>query len=125
MRPSLESVGDAYDDAIAESFFASLECELIDRKSCKTKTEAQLAVSTYIEGWYNPRRRHASLDYLSPTSHETRTGSNHQAANAGCPPAAWRAPRRRWTTPHPIPSKRLRTSAHTHPRNRGKSNFTS
>lgn len=48
-------VGDAFDNAMAESFFASLECELIDRKIFKTRTEARLAVFTWIEGWYNPR----------------------------------------------------------------------
>ena len=47
------SVGDAYDNAMAESFFATLECELIDRRSWQTKTEARLALFTYIEGWYN------------------------------------------------------------------------
>ena len=50
------TVGDAFDNAMAESFFASLECELIDRKTFKTRTEARLAVFTWIEGWYNPRR---------------------------------------------------------------------
>lgn len=53
VRPSMGSVGDAYDNAMAESFFASLECELIDRRSFKTKSEARLALFTYIEGWYN------------------------------------------------------------------------
>ena len=58
VRPSMGTVGDAYDNAMAESFFATLECELIDRRSWPTKTEARLALFTYIEGWYNPRRRH-------------------------------------------------------------------
>ena len=57
VRPSMGSVGDTYDNAMAESFFASLECELLDRRCFKTKTEARLAVFTWIEGWYNPRRR--------------------------------------------------------------------
>ena len=48
---------------MAESFFASLECELIDRRTFKTKTEARLALFTYIEGWYNTRRRHSALGY--------------------------------------------------------------
>ena len=50
VRPSMGTVGDAYDNAMAESFFASLECELINRRTFKTKTEARLAVFTYIEG---------------------------------------------------------------------------
>ena len=66
------SVGDAYDNAMAESFFASLECELIDRRTFKTKTEARLALFTYIEGWYNPRRRHSALGYRSPANFESR-----------------------------------------------------
>ena len=67
------SSGDALiDNAMAESFFASLECELIDRKSWQTKTEARLALFTYIEAWYNPRRRHSALDYLSPMNYENK-----------------------------------------------------
>lgn len=72
VRPSMGSVGDAYDNAMAESFFASLECELIDRRSWQTKTEARLALFTWIEGWYNPRRRHSALEYLSPMNYETK-----------------------------------------------------
>ena len=60
-------------NAMAESFFASLECELIDRKTFKTRTEARLAVFTWIEGWYNPRRRHSALGYLSPVNFERRS----------------------------------------------------
>jgi len=74
VRPSMGSVGDAYDNAMAESFFASLECELIDRKSWQTKTEARLALFTYIDAWYNPRRRHSTLDYLSPMNYENKRG---------------------------------------------------
>jgi transposase InsO family protein len=65
VRPSMGSVGDAYDDAFCESFFATLECELLDRSRFKTQVEARLAVFEFIEGWYNPRRRHSALDYLS------------------------------------------------------------
>jgi putative transposase len=72
VRPSMGSVGDAYDNAMAESFFASLEYELIDRRSWQTKTEARLALFTWIEGWYNPRRRHSALEYLSPMNYETK-----------------------------------------------------
>jgi putative transposase len=66
------TVGDAYDNAMAESFFATLECELIDRRSWQTKTEARLALFTYIEGWYNPRRRHSRLGQISPATFERR-----------------------------------------------------
>ncbi len=72
VRPSMGTVGDAYDNAMAESFFATLECELIDRRSWQTKTEARLALFTYIEGWYNPRRRHSALGQTSPANFERR-----------------------------------------------------
>ena len=70
------SVGDAYDNAMAESFFASLECELIDRRSFQTKSEARMALFTYIEGWYNPRRRHSALSHRSPANFERQ--HNHR-----------------------------------------------
>ena len=70
VRPSMGSVGDAYDNAMAESFFASLECELIDRRSFQTKAAARVALFTYIEGWYNPRRRHSGLGRVSPITFE-------------------------------------------------------
>jgi putative transposase len=66
VRPSMGSVGDAYDNALCESFFATLECELLDRQRFPTQAEARLAIFDFIEGWYNPRRRHSALAYLSP-----------------------------------------------------------
>jgi putative transposase len=70
VRPSRGSVGDAYDNAMCESFFASLECELLDRRRFRNQTEAKMAVFQYIEGFYNSRRRHSALDYLSPINYE-------------------------------------------------------
>ena len=70
VRPSVGTVGDAYDNAMAQSLFATLECELIDRRVCKTHTQACLAISTWIESWYNPHRRHSSIGYLSPINFE-------------------------------------------------------
>ena len=55
---------------MAESFFATLECELLDRRRFKTQAEARIAVFEFIEGFYNPRRRHSSLGYLSPVKFE-------------------------------------------------------
>jgi putative transposase len=72
VRPSMGSVGDAYDNAMAESFFATLECELLDRRRFKTQAEAKMAVFDWIEGWYNPRRRHSSLGRVSPLTYEQR-----------------------------------------------------
>lgn len=70
VRPSMGSVGDAYDNALCESFFATLECELLDRNRFRTRTEARRAIFAFIEGWYNPHRRHSGLDYHSPASFE-------------------------------------------------------
>lgn len=79
VRPSRGSVGDAYDNAMCESFFASLECELIDRRRFRTQAEAKMAVFQYIEGFYNPRRRHSALDYLSPINYERLTPLSESA----------------------------------------------
>jgi putative transposase len=72
VRPSMGSVGDCFDNATAESFFATLECELLERRRFKSHAEAELAVFDFIEGWYNPQRRHSSLGYLSPVQYEKR-----------------------------------------------------
>ena len=69
VRPSMGSVGDCYDNAMCESFFATLECELIERKSYATRPEARLSVFDFVEGWYNPHRLHSALDYQSPMSY--------------------------------------------------------
>ena len=73
VRPSMGSVGDCYDNAMCESFFATLECELIDRCVWRTQTEARMAIFEFIEGWYNPHRRHSRLGYRSPMDYERRT----------------------------------------------------
>ena len=57
MRPSMGPVGDCYDNALCESFFAPLECELLDRNRFRCRAEARMADFEFIEGWYNPRRR--------------------------------------------------------------------
>lgn len=76
VRLSMGTVGDAYDNAMAESFFATLECELIDRRIWRTLTEARLAIFTWIESWYNPRRRHSGLGYMSPINFEIQHAKN-------------------------------------------------
>jgi putative transposase len=70
VRPSMGSVGDAYDNAMCESFFATLECELLDRRTFKTHRDARLAIFRFIEGWYNPHRLHSALGYRSPEQYE-------------------------------------------------------
>jgi len=79
VRSSMGTVGDAYDNAMAESFFASLEAELIERNSFESKAQARMAVFTWIEGWYNPRRRHSGLGYLSPLNFERSQQSRFNA----------------------------------------------
>lgn len=66
------SVGDCFDNAMAESFFASWECELLARHRFKTRAEAKMAVFEYIEGFYNPHRFHSAIGYLSPVNFERR-----------------------------------------------------
>ena len=70
VRPSMGSVGDCYDNAMCESFFATLECELLDRRKFQTKAKARMACFEFIEGWYNPSRRHSALGYQSPATYE-------------------------------------------------------
>jgi hypothetical protein len=65
VRPSVGSVGDAYDNAMAESF-STLECELLARRRFSSQAEARMAVFSYIEGFYAPLRRHSALGYRSP-----------------------------------------------------------
>ena len=72
VRPSMGSVGDCFDNALCESFFATLECELLDRQRFATQAEARLAVFDFLEGWYNLHRRHSALGYLSPAEYEKR-----------------------------------------------------
>jgi putative transposase len=79
---SMGSVGDCYDNAMAESFFATLECELIDRTTFHTRKEAQLEVFDFIEAFYNRKRRHSSIDYLSPVNFECRSAPAEQETMA-------------------------------------------
>jgi putative transposase len=66
VRPSMGTVGDCYDNALCESFFATLETELLDRTRFRDHTQARNAVFEFLEGWYNPHRRHSSIGYMSP-----------------------------------------------------------
>jgi putative transposase len=66
----MDTVGDCFDNALCESFLATLECELLQQQSFRTQAEARLAVFEFIEAWYNPHRRHSALNYLSPSEYE-------------------------------------------------------
>ena len=81
VRPSMGSVGDAYDNAMCESFFATLECELLDRRKFQTKAEARMAIFQFIEGWYNPGRRHSALGYKSPINFERSVKQQLESAS--------------------------------------------
>lgn len=72
VRTSMGSVGDCYDNAMCESFNAILECELLVTRRFKTQREAALAVFEFIEGFYNPHRRHTSIGFISPMEFERR-----------------------------------------------------
>ena len=87
VRPSMGSVGDAYDNAMCESFFATLECELLARSRFKTPAEARSAAFDFIEGFYNRRRRHSSVGYLSPVDFEQRYQATNTVADARQPAA--------------------------------------
>jgi len=73
VQPSMGSVGDCYDNAMCESFNATLECELLDRHRFKNPRDAALAIFDFIEGWYNPHRRHTSIGNISPVEYERRS----------------------------------------------------
>jgi putative transposase len=75
IRPSMGSVGDCYDNAMCESFNATLECELLARRRFRTHKEAELEIFDFIEGWYNLHRRHSALGYRSPAVFERETAA--------------------------------------------------
>ena len=75
VRPSNGSVSDCYDNAQAESFFATLECELLNRTTFPSLADARLATFDYIEGFYNPRPRHSALGHVSPIEYERRNSA--------------------------------------------------
>ena len=73
VRASMGSVGDAYDNAMAESVFSTFECELLARRRFRLQAEALMACFSYIEGFCNPLRRHSALRYRSPVVYEQET----------------------------------------------------
>ena len=92
VRPSMGSVGDCSDNALCESFFATLECELLARQAWSDPTAVRVALFEFIEGWYNTRRRHSSIGYVSPTAFERAhvaptitEGAGRDAQNASLP----------------------------------------
>ncbi len=87
VRPSMGSVGDCFDNAMCESFFATLECELLSKHRFHSQAQAAPVVFEFIEGWYNTQRRHSALGYISPIEFEKRHLGIGSAGNGfqGCP----------------------------------------
>ncbi len=79
---SMGSVGDCFDNAMAESFFATLEWELLNRSVFENRSQARMAIFDYIEAFYNPWRRHSSIGNLSPAEHERRWHANQTSRDA-------------------------------------------
>ncbi len=80
LLPSMGSAADCFDNALVESFFATLKCELVHRGLFQSKEEARTAIFEYIECFYNPIRRHSSLGYVSPIDYEGSTIAQTAAA---------------------------------------------
>lgn len=80
IRASMSRKGDCWDNAVAESFFATLEWELIQQSDWHTRAEARRSIFGYIEAWYNRRRRHSTLGYLSPAEYEDQLALTGRAA---------------------------------------------
>ncbi|MBS4022311.1 MAG: IS3 family transposase, partial [Dethiobacter sp.] len=74
---SMSAKGDCYDNACMESFFATLKKDLVHRRRFKTREEAKIAIINYIETWYNSRRSHSSLGYMSPMEYERYHSQDH------------------------------------------------
>ena len=79
---SMSGRGDCYDNAVAESFFATLEHELLALEELRTRTQARQAIFVFIEEWYNRVRRHSSLGYVSPVQYEQDHRFVHEAPAA-------------------------------------------
>jgi len=77
---SMSRKGDCWDNAVAESFFATIKGEMIDHEEYDTRAEATAAIGEYIDGFYNPRRRHSSIGYVSPVEFEMNFMSEKMAA---------------------------------------------
>ena len=76
--PSMGSIGDCYDNSLVESFWGTMQLELLDSRIWTTRAEIAMAIFEWIEYWYNPVRRHSSLGMLSPVDYEAvHTPSNH------------------------------------------------
>jgi transposase InsO family protein len=85
LLPSLGSVGDPYDNAVAEAFWGRMQTELLDRRRWRTRVELANAIFEYIEGFYNRRRRHSALEWMSPVQFETIDRPSGLISSPTCP----------------------------------------
>ena len=83
---SMSRCGNCWDNAVVESFFGTLKTELIHEREFGTRAEAKIAITEYIEGFYNSRRRHSSLGYTSPLMFELQHASGKSGGSAPAPP---------------------------------------
>jgi transposase InsO family protein len=83
IRLSVGAKGQCWDNAVAESFFATIKSELLDRRSWPTREAAHQAIFSWIEGWYNTRRRHSTLGYVSPAAYEATAHTTVAATTLG------------------------------------------
>ena len=110
VQPSMGTAGDAYDNAMCESFFGTLEAELLMRERFDTRAQARRAIFRFIEGWYNIRRLHSSLGYCSPMEFEQQNEKTQNPPRRGLPTAGRRRGRdsrpaaRPWTTREATPT---------------------
>ncbi len=110
VQPSMGTAGDCYDNAMCESFFGTLEAELLMRERFDTREQARRAIFRFIEGWYNIRRLHSSLGYCSPMEFEQQYEKTQNPPRRGLPTAGRRRGRdirpaaRPWTTREATPN---------------------
>jgi transposase InsO family protein len=104
VQPSMGTAGDAYDNAMCESFFGTLEAELLVREHFATHEQARTRIFWFLEGWYNVRRLHSSIGYCSPLEFENRHSQDKTSSPRGLSTAGQRHGRNRrpaarpWTT---------------------------
>jgi transposase InsO family protein len=110
VMPSMGTAGDCFDNAMCESFFGTLEAELLMRERFDTREQARRAIFRFIEGWYNIRRLHSSLGYCAPMEFEKQYEKTHNPPRRGLTTAGRRRGRnirpaaRPWTTREATPT---------------------
>jgi putative transposase len=88
IQPSMGSVGDSFDNALAENFFSTLKIERVYRTSYRTREEAELDLFRYIDGWYNPHRIQRELGWLSPDEYEEAYSTGKTPGSLASPTGA-------------------------------------